>query len=56
MRKYEIRMESGKVYHIGAQAAQQAVCHVYSFCGEHDRIVEVVRIGSSGKRTNCIWK
>lgn len=56
MRKYEIEMESGKVYHIGAKAAQEAVNHVYSFCGEHDRIINVVRIGSTGNKVKCIWE
>lgn len=56
MRRYEVRMLNGEVYHINARAAQLAVNHVYSFCGERNKIVEVVRIGSSGKRVNCIWK
>lgn len=45
-----------KVYTVQAKAAQEAANYVFSFIGEHDYIVSIVRIGASGKEVECIWK
>ena len=55
MRTYEITT-TRKSYTVNAKSAQIAVNHIYSFIGEHDEVLSVVRIGSNGKRTECIWK